>query len=461
MRSVAFVCLVTLAVLNCDVTEAACPIQGSLGCFCQNHVVDCSDKNINTVPTFTNTGWDNFNILRLSHNNIRNIPNRAFININVTRIELDYNNINSIDADAFAGISTYLTSLNLEGNNLSSASGAFKFLPHLTSLNILHNPVRLVPDDVLYTLGSTLLDFSFGDDGLQFWPPTLNHLQALRSLLFEGKSMSNIPFDAFHGFELTLRKLTLRRTNVASIPLAVKELLYLEEFYFEDNINVGDDGIIESAFRTSRGDGGSPIKTLSLKNNGLSTFPAALQQFPNLTSFFMDGNHLWYINDAMVSYVRGYMYTISLKSCNLDRIPQAILRIRYLRNLDLSDNNINSIYSNDLTFGDNGEIHEHLVSLNLANNPLAYIANNSFRALVALRELNINSTALTAIPKALGGVSSLQKVYVHDTTIECTCDLKWIQTSTANHVNFEGECDTITQNIQEYIQNRIPSCPSE
>ncbi|XP_069104156.1 leucine-rich repeat-containing G-protein coupled receptor 4-like [Argopecten irradians] len=463
MTGFTLVCVVILALCHCVLTNDPCPIQGRLGCFCQNGVVDCSNKNLNNIPNFQNTGWAQFTILRLSFNNLQNVPSNAFSNTNVTTIELDHNQISSIATDAFSGISAYLTTLNLESNNLSTASEAFKHLPHLTTLNILHNPVRSVPDPVLYALGTTLLDFSFGDDGLTYWPSTINHLQALKSLHFEGVSMNNIPFDAFHGFELTLRKLTIRRTGVFGVPLAVKELLYLEEFYFDDNINVGDAGILESAFRTNHGSniGNSPIKTLSLKNNTLTTFPSALQVFPQLENLYMDRNRLWYINDAMVSYVRGYLYNVSLRSCSLDRIPQAILRIIYLRNLDLSENNINSIYSNDFTFRYQNLTHEHLVFLNLANNPLAYIAKDSFVNLVKLTELNITSTQLTAIPKALDLVPSLTHVYVHNTPVECTCDLKWIQSSTAVNVIFDGECDTITQSIGEYITKRVPSCPSK
>ncbi|XP_021372157.1 leucine-rich repeat protein soc-2 homolog [Mizuhopecten yessoensis] len=459
MKGVTLFLLMALAF--CHVTDGACPLQAAgLGCFCQNGVVDCSNKHLSTIPAFIATGWNQFSILRLSHNNITMIPSNAFTNINVTTIELDYNNINNIAKDAFSGVSSYLTSLNLEGNNLAEASDAFINLPHITSLNILHNPVRSVPDPVLYAMGATLLDFSFGDDGLNVWPTTLNHLQTLGSLRFEGLAMNNIPFDAFHGFELTLKKLTIRRTGVFSVPLAVKELLYLEEFYFEDNIQVADSGLIESAFRTSQGNGASPIKTLSLKNNSLTTFPTALRQFPNLENFFMDKNRLWYINDAMVSYVRGFMYNVSLRSCSLDRIPQAILRIRNLRYLDLSDNNINSIYSNDFTFSDGNQTHEHLEVLNLAKNPLAYIASTAFTNLVKLRELNITSTELQAIPQAVGRVPSLRKVYVHDTPVECTCDLKWIPSSNARNVTFEGECDTITQSIEKYISDRVPTCPN-
>ncbi|XP_060067481.1 leucine-rich repeat and immunoglobulin-like domain-containing nogo receptor-interacting protein 2 [Ylistrum balloti] len=462
MKGVTLLFLVTLTAFLSDVTDAAtCPLAASLGCFCQNGVVDCTNKNLDAVPPFSSAGWDQFTIVRLSKNNITSVPSNAFLHINVTTIELDYNNINHIATDAFAGISNYLTTLDLEGNKLIAASEAFKHLPHLTSLNILHNPVRSVPDPVLYALGSTLLDFSFGDDGLDIWPTTLNHLQTLKSLRFEGLGMKNIPFAAFHGFELTLRKLTLRRTGISAVPRAIKELLYLEELYFEDNINVHDSGIIESAFQTARPGGGSPIQTLSLKNNSLSTFPTALKELPELTTFIMDDNRLWYINDAMVSYVRGYMFNVSLRGCSLDRVPQAILRIKHLQNLDLSKNNINSIYSNDFTFNDGSLHHEHLKFLNLASNPLAYIASTSFERLAALTEVNITSTALKAIPCALGNVPSLSKVYVHNTPVECTCDLKWIQATEASHVTFEGECETITQNIQDYITKRIPLCPND
>lgn len=458
MKSVTLFSLMALAF--CHVTDGACPLQASLGCFCQNSVVDCSDKHLTAVPAFTATGWDQFTIVRLSHNKITTIPNNAFLNINVTTIELDYNDISSIANDAFKGVANYLTALNLEGNKLDVASDAFIHLPHITSLNILHNPVRSVPDQVFFALGTTLLDFSFGDDELSVWPPTLDHLQTLKSLRFEGYAMGYIPFNAFHGFELTLRKLTIRKTSLRIIPMAVKELQYLEEFYFEDNIDVTDAGIIESAFEITHGSGESAIKTLSLKNNSLTTFPTALRQLPKLENFFMDDNRLWFINDAMVSYVRGFMYNVSLKSCSLDRIPQTILRIRNLRSLDLSNNNINSIYSNDFTFSDGNQTHEHLQVLNLANNPLAYIASTAFVNLVKLQELNITSTDLKAIPQAVGKVPSLKKVYVHDTPVECTCELKWIHSSNARNVDFEGECDTITQSIGNYIKRRIPNCPA-
>lgn len=453
-----FLLIVALTLWCCDITEAVtwCPAK----CFCQNSIIDCGSRGFTGIPAITPSGSETFTVLRLSNNTIHTIPDGAFQNLHVSRIELDYNQITSISENAFSGVDQDLTSLDMEGNNLNALPNAFIHLTHLTSLNILHNPVRLFTDTVMFTLGTSLTDFTFGDDRSTSWPKQLNHLQALSKLHFEGTAMTTIPFNAFTGFELTLHTLTIRRTGIFTVPIAVKELLYLDEFIFNDNINVGDSGIIDSAFQTALNDNLSPIRTLSLQNNSLTTFPTALQFFTNLENFYMDRNHLWYVTDNMVDNVVGHMYNVSLSSCNLDRIPQAILRIRYLRNLDLSYNNINSIYGNDLATSSSP--HEHLATLNLSHNPIAYIAKTSFLYLVLLGEVDLSSTALTEVPKAVGDAPYLTYVHMENTRVECTCELKWITRLGHHAPRIYGDCETITKDINTYIHDRLTNgCPNK
>jgi Leucine-rich repeat (LRR) protein len=64
----------------------------------------------------------------------------------------------------------------------------------------------------------------------------------------------------------------------------------------------------------------------------------------------MNRNKLWYVADNAVNLLKQSQLTkMGLSGCNLDRIPQALLQLQGLTNLDVSANNIQSIERFDMS----------------------------------------------------------------------------------------------------------------
>lgn len=165
----------------------------------------------------------------------------------------------------------------------------------------------------------------------------------------------------------------------------------------------------------------------------------------------MDRNSLWFVHENSIYNVNSHLKTVSLAQCKLDRIPQSLMRILFLEKLDLSKNNINSIYSNDLF--DNTHIHE----IDLANNPLKYISSGALLTVPNLKVLDLSNTKLNYVPKAILNLHSNLTVNLKHCLVECTCDLTWLRNMTAD-ITIIGECDTISESIQNYWKFRVPKC---
>ena len=112
---------------------------GNLGC---QEVVDLSGQRIETWPTLKNC--PSLQILDLSNNSLKNVPNNAFTSIpNLRILRLSMNLITS-----FPSITSLkrLWELDLSFNRIESLpSGALKENSELTTLNLRHNKLKHLP----------------------------------------------------------------------------------------------------------------------------------------------------------------------------------------------------------------------------------------------------------------------------------------------------------------------------
>lgn len=438
---------------------------GQSGCKTIGNVVDCSNLGLANVPDFTsgipNTG--HIVEVNMKNNNIRAIHAHAFKGITSTckTINLERNRIDSIDSNAFDAVYSSLTTLKLRNNKLTFMPAEIGKLTNILSLDIKENDVRQqtldhTSDDVFRQIGDTLQNFYFGGRNYGVWPNVaLSHFQKLKLLDYEGGYLDFIPYGGFHGFEHTLKKLFISKTRMRQLPIGISTLQELTELHFDDNIQVGDFGILAQAFATTTHTT-SPLLVLSLQNDGLSRFPAVLRNLVNLKELYMNRNKLWYVADNAVNLLKQSQLTkMGLSGCNLDRIPQALLQLQLLTKLDVSENNIQSIERFDMSN------HTKISFLNVSSNPLAYISTEALKDLPALHELDFSRTRMTQIPMAILNTHALTKLNLKNCNIECTCDLTWItQQLNGTSIIFEGTCETIEKPISAYIKVRVPTCPA-
>jgi Leucine-rich repeat (LRR) protein len=396
-----------------------------------------------------------------------NLPIKAydFNHIQTDKLILSNNNLNNsnINPLAFNNMKNTLKELVLSNNALTALPTAVKELDHLERLDLSGNPISSnnLDDEIMRDIGDTLLDFKIGGPNITTWPPSLYHLQALQNLTITESHFALMPVDAFHGFQGTLKELTIQHSLLTSVPLAVARLRYLEVLRFDDNYYVSDQGM-----RAPIVPGLMPyLHNVSLQADNITEFPQILGAFEKLQTVILDRNRLKFVSDESAAAVNRAK-TLSLRDSGLTRIPEAIQRIHGLDTLDLSVNGIHSVETKDLSQ------LVTLKSLLLNNNPILYMSPNALDKNVMLDKVELRSTNLTKVPCAIRGLmqthahagrSSTITVDLQFNLIKCTCELQWLYAAIAAMpsvpIKFEGQCDTIEKNIQEYIDVDLPTCP--
>ncbi|XP_061176153.1 probable serine/threonine-protein kinase DDB_G0278509 [Saccostrea echinata] len=429
-------------------------------CGCENEVIQC--HNLISTPSLRQDRRCRVVDIRESYLPITPFD---FNHIQTDRLILSNNHLNNsnIDPLAFNNLKDTLKELVLSNNLLTSVPQAIKELNHLELLDLSGNPISAnsFDENVMRGIGDTLTDLRFGGPELTSWPSTLNHLQALQKLTVTESVFTLMPFDAFHGFQGTLKELTIQHSQLSSIPLAVASLRYLEVLRFDDNHKVGNQGMqapIVSGLLPY-------LYNVSLQADNITEFPQILGVFEKLKNVVLDRNNLKFVSDESAASVN-QTSSLSLRDSGLTRIPEAFQRIAALESLDLSINNIHSIDTKDL------RQLVHLKTLLLNSNPILYMSPNALSNNRMLERVELKSTNLTKVPCAVKGLmlahlhagsSRNITVDLQFNQIQCTCELQWlhvaITTMPSISLKIEGRCDTIEKAIQEYINDDLPACP--
>lgn len=387
------------AILTAYSSAVDCPITNhSIAhiCVCTVTTIDCSGHGLGEIPQFRAGG--SFRVLKLMNNSLKEIPNNAFATLNVSEIDLSNNNITLIGFNAFAGVSSALEILNLAHNALIELPQAISGLNKLQSLDVTWNPIPGhkpgahhhhssdgLTDSVMRQIGDSITTFKFGDPRMNSWPGSLDHLSQLKELTIAGINLPYWPAQCFHGFEQTLQALTIEYASIDAVPLGISMLTHLKSLHL-DHLDVdhpdgspsrfGDDSMISAPFQSLA----QTLEQLSLDYDGLTTFPEGIQDLRKLRTLSLDGNDLQFVSDEAIKLLKNAnVSSLSLKNCNLKRVPGAISDLTNLVALDLSENKIRSIESTDL------QNLYNLQVLRLNINPLKYVSDNSLCGLNKLK----------------------------------------------------------------------------
>lgn len=431
-------------------------------CQCQANIVQCSDLDV-IVPL---TGGLTTTRLEISNSNLT-IPPNAFQGWGLKQLILDNCNLtdSKLNADSFKGIEDKLLLLNIANNELTKLPEALSKMTFLGTLDVSGNPIDQYSfsEDILRDIGDTLISFTLGTKiggtELTQWPTTLKHLTKLEELILTASAISIMPINAFHGFQGTLLRLKIAHTQLRSVPLAISRLRYLQELHIDHNIQIGDYGLRIPIIR-----GFLPfLNQISLIDDNITTFPEVLAGFEKLDQLIMDQNNLKFVSDKSAQSV-STIASLSLKNSGITRIPGAIQDITNLNILDLSNNSIHAIETNDLV--DSKELY----TLKMNNNPILYISDKAFKEQTKLRRLELKGVEIRSIPCAIESLlrnhgRGFLIIDLSDNTIECNCGLKWlfdIKNDRTIQTRFRvvGTCASVAFSLQDYIDSQLATCPS-
>lgn len=162
-------------------------------CICSLQYVLCNNKNLTTIPTFTQNSEHYHGVfLELKKNQLTTVPANAFKILSHTgaaefNIDLSNNRLTLIDMHAFDGIASVVVHLNLDFNDFTHLPSVLRNLTALTHLLIHDNPLTILDAGIMASLGGTLQVFSISDDNLTSPPNELQNLVHLTDLSIYSK----------------------------------------------------------------------------------------------------------------------------------------------------------------------------------------------------------------------------------------------------------------------------------
>lgn len=433
-------------------------------CNCIGDTISCRNRNLHTVPAFGLSDFHGVKVLDLSFNNFTSLPRNSYTNVHLEKLLLNNNHLRFMDDETFKGLENELKHLDISNNQLTSLPLALGTLSKLKVLNVSNNfvgnNVLDMTESVMRALGDTITDFTFGSKMQRTWPVTVTtHLQDLHRLEVTGlhPSFTIIPSNAFHSFETTLFELSIHNTNLLVVPLGISNLRNLDILHFDYNHNTGDQGMLLQSFPTSNR---SKLTTLSLKGDSLTVFPRVLRYLQKLVKFSIDDNPIDFLSENSVEGLSS-LRELTLRNCSLERVPAALATIPHLETIDLSLNTIETIEQRDL------EGFSRIKTLVLSNMPLKYISRDSLRPLHSIKEITMNNTLLTEVPRALNFTTTLEKVNIGNDRLDCMCEnMVWLlhrlvgcNAKGTRQFKVFGDCDTIHSTVDDYLTNYAPYCP--
>nr|XP_019601699.1 PREDICTED: podocan-like protein 1 [Rhinolophus sinicus] len=362
---------------------------------------------------------------------------RVFPN-NITRaaqhLSLQNNQLQELPYNELSRLSD-LRTLNLH-NNLISSEGlpdeAFESLTQLQHIYVAHNKLSVAPQFLPCSL--RVADLA-ANQVTEIFPLTFGEKPALRSVYLHNNQLSNagLPPDAFHGSEAvttlslsnnqlsylppslppSLERLHLQNNLIAKVPRgALSRQTHLRELYLQHN-QLTDSGLDATTFSKLH-----RLEYLDLSYNQLAAVPAGLPR--TLAVLHLGRNRIRQVEADRLRGARGLRYlllqhnslgaaglpagvlrplrglhTLHIYGNGLERVPLALPR--RLRSLVLPHNRVAMLGARDLTSTPG------LAELNLAYNRLASarVHRRAFRALRALRSLDLTGNQLTRLPIGL------------------------------------------------------------
>ncbi|CAK1552140.1 unnamed protein product [Leptosia nina] len=381
-------------------------------CDCLKQYVDCSGKNLVTVPTIPK--W--VEQLDLSHNKLNEGVTEGFDKLLSLKIlKLDKNSLRNIPS--FLG-QDQVQDVSLNKNGISIiGTGRFPTNCSIRSLSLNSNHIKLIQDEALNNL-TNLVTLKLNRNEISSLPHHLfmyqsnlktlelnhNKLYIINGLLFQGLSNLTTLRIRFNSIENIMDGAFLGFKSVSVLQLDHNKI---------KNISKGWMYGLES------------LTTLSLSNNLISHIDIGSWELcSNLEVLDLSHNYLIQIEGRSFQHLVN-LHTLNLSNNNISSISQeAFSHIIKLKTLFLNGNKI-SWTVEDMS-GPFSKL-QNLELFSLSSNHIKSISSRAFEGLTNLVELDLRSNNITSIQQhAFDSLSKIRKLHLNTSSLLCDCNILWM-----------------------------------
>jgi len=337
----------------------------------------------------------------LKRNQLKSITDGMFNNLpNLQVLSAEANNITEIVDTAFSGC-TNLAHLHFAANQLSE-------IPNFTEIDML-DTLDLSMNEIT-SFGSyeldTLREFSIYDNEISSVEKVVSNYPNLSVLKMSKNNLQNATLDFAAHKKLTaiaLDECSISEVNNLQLPATTKSL-WLAANYFTTipvidnlyylNMNLN---LLENLNCESYSGNAVTLERLTLSENTLTN------------DMFQSSNWLTVDNAPNLK-------SITVKSCQLPSIPEIFSVLPNLESVDLTNNPLMSVGSNDISTA------AYLTSLTLDNCDIAAIDPDAFSGLFGLQSLSLNNNELSyPISEWFANLNNLAQVTWDNNPWVCDC----------------------------------------
>ena len=351
----------------------------------------------------------------------------------LTNLVIEQTTLAQLTKDIFKHLRN-LRTLNLRGNRIHTISdGAFYTLNSLKYLSLEQSSIVIVGVNVWHDV-SRLIDLSFYINSMQVLKnKSFEHQSALQTLNLAYNRISSVETEAFYGL-VSLRKLflnnnfiTFKNTTASEV---WRDLSLLEELYLQQN----KIGVLQSKFFKDL----ISLQKLDISQNNIMLVNAdTFYKLENLTDLDISENSISVIEAGAFNGLRSLIelnivqnpITVSegnfqglkaIKDLDLSRadivkITAGILQgLSSLQKLVITDTNLESMESKSFQ-----DMNSTLVQLDVSNNELTTLQEETFYYLILLEELLLYNNKISNIaPRTFTGLQSLRSLQLQEYILE-------------------------------------------
>ncbi|XP_061770973.1 slit homolog 1 protein-like [Nerophis ophidion] len=364
-------------------------------CRCEANVVDCSNLRLTKFPEHLPPSTEE---VRLNNNDLSVLEaTGAFKGLSQLRkINLSNNKISEIEAGAFDGASS-VTELHLTANHLESVRGnMFRGMRGLRMLMLRNNKIRCLHNGSFTGLTNVRLLSLYDNQLSAILPGTFDTLPNLSTL----NLLAN-PFNcdcrlSWFGAWLRSRRIVTGNPRCQS-PAFLREIplqdVAVPDFRCQDHGSGVEDSSCSPGPQCPS-ECACMDTVVRCSNKHLQVLPRGLPR--NLSELYLDGNQL-------------------------TRVPKELATFRNLQLVDLSNNKISSLADN--SFANMSQ----LTTLILSYNSLRCIPPLALSGLRSLRLLSLHGNDISELQHGIfSDVTSLSHLAIGANPLYCDCRLLWL-----------------------------------